>query len=248
VRADPGQLEQVLVNLVVNARDAMPSGGTLAISTADEVDEVRLTVSDTGVGMDEETQRHIFEPFFTTKEPGRGTGLGLATAYGIVAQSGGRIAVDSRLGSGTRFDVRLARCPSPSTASTANGAAPHAAGTETVLVVEDEDVVRRLVRRSLELHGYNVLDVAHPHHAIELCRVHDGPIDALVTDVVMPSLNGQALADRLAELRPSLRILFTSGYEEGDLSEDTPTGAGFLAKPFTPESLAAKVRELLDAA
>jgi PAS domain S-box-containing protein len=247
VRADASQLEQVLVNLVVNARDAMPAGGTLAISTADEDDEVRLTVADTGIGIDEETQRHIFEPFFTTKEPGRGTGLGLATAYGIVAQSGGRISVESEPGDGTRFDVRLARVPIESTATAANGDSPHASGTETVLVVEDEDVVRRLVRRSLELHGYNVLDVAHPHHAIELCRVHDGPIDALVTDIVMPSLDGHALADRLAELRPSLRILYTSGYEQGDLSDETQCGAGFLAKPFTPESLAAKVRELLDA-
>ena len=247
VRADPGQLEQVLVNLVVNARDAMPSGGRLSILTADEADDVRLTVADTGVGMDEETQRQIFEPFFTTKEPGRGTGLGLATAYGIVAQSGGRISVESEPGSGTRFDVRLARCAHPSAATTTNGNAPHASGTETVLVVEDEDVVRRLVRRSLELHGYRVLDVAHPHHAIELCRVHDGPIDAVVTDIVMPSLNGRALADRLAELRPSLRILYTSGYDQGELSDETSDGAAFLAKPFTPESLAAKVRELLDA-
>ncbi len=266
VRADPGQLEQVILNLAVNARDAMPQGGYLTISTANvDLDEtfvrqnpgaqpgsfVRLSVSDTGVGMDSGTQAHLFEPFFTTKGVGRGTGLGLATVYGIVKQSGGYIAVESTPGRGTTFTIYLPQVEGPEAPLDADAGAPAslvAQGWETVLLVEDEAQVRDLGREILEMHGYTVLEAPHGAQALQLSQQHVGPIHLMVTDVVMPHMSGRDLAERLMPLRPKMRVLYVSGYtddaivHQGMLQPGTP----FLQKPFTPEALAQRVRELLD--
>ncbi len=255
VRADPGQLQQVILNLAVNARDAMPGGGRLTIETQNVTLSapfggwVMLSVSDTGTGMDAQTVSRLFEPFFTTKGLGKGTGLGLATAYGIVKQSGGDICVDSSPGKGTTFRVYLPRAtddeaqreePAP------NGDA--AGGAETVLLVEDEPAVRALAARALEGCGYHVLQTGSPANAVELCRRYDGPIDLLLTDVVMPGMSGPELAARATALRPQARVLFMSGYadhpaaREDAVEMDVP----FLQKPFTPQSLTRRVREVLD--
>ena len=264
VNADPGQLEQVLLNLVVNARDAMPGGGRVLIETTrlllrDELverrhrlppgDYVCLAVTDSGLGMDEATQAHLFEPFFTTKEVGKGTGLGLATVYGIVKQSGGYIWVYSEPGRGTTVKVYLPRVPGAAEPPLPAPEPPALrGGHETVLLVEDAAPVRTLARRSLEACGYRVLDAADGRSAIELSARHAGEIAVLVTDVVMPGMSGRELAERLAPARPAMKVLYTSGYTDDAMVRQGVLNAGvaFLQKPFVPDSLARKVREVLD--
>ena len=264
VKADPCQVEQIIVNLVVNARDAMPRGGRVTIETANVALDVQtaskhvsvkpgeyvmLAVSDTGSGMDQETQARIFEPFFTTKEVGKGTGLGLSTVYGIVKQSGGNIWVYSEQGLGTVFKVYLPRIDN-ATASTVTKQAQETnapRGTETILLVEDEDVVRGLARKILMQAGYNVLDAKGGDEAIRLCHANIGPIDPL-TDVVMPEISGKEVADRLLELRPSIRVLFMSGYTDEAIVQHGVLDANvkFIQKPFTWVALTKKVREVLN--
>jgi PAS domain S-box-containing protein len=265
VRADAGQLEQVLMNLAVNARDAMPSGGRLAIETANvELDQsfmrdvlihpgpyVMLAVSDSGLGMSDETKRRLFEPFFTTKEQGKGTGLGLATVYGIVKQSGGYIWVFSEAGKGTSFKVYLPRAsrgeekdrPVPT-------AAELAPATETVLVVEDEDAVRLLTRRILEKAGYKVFDARDAAKAEALFERHKGAFDLLVTDVVMPGASGPNLFKRLLQLCPRLRVLYVSGYTDETIVHQGQLdhGVELLQKPFTADALNRRIRKILDQA
>jgi len=265
VKVDPGQIEQVIMNLAVNARDAMPKGGRLTIETTDvELNQdyvrghvgarpgahVMLAVSDTGCGMDKETQARIFEPFFTTKEKGKGTGLGLATVYGIVKQSGGSIWVYSEPGRGTTFKIYLPRVegpaegtkPGPDSLSTPRG-------SETILLVEDEAGVRELVRRILVAHGYTLLTAGRGDEAFQVCGRHEGPIHLLMTDVVMPGMSGRTLADRLTALYPNVKVLYMSGYTDAAIARngELEEGAMFLQKPFTPQALACKVREVLDA-
>ncbi|RKQ91291.1 hypothetical protein C8N24_1113 [Solirubrobacter pauli] len=259
VMADQAQLERVILNLAANARDAMPGGGALTIETRnvelaqhgeDALDgpHVLLAVSDTGVGMDAEVRAHLFEPFFTTKQGGEGTGLGLATVFGVVKQSGGGIYVYSERGSGTTFKIYLpaASCPEGRRPETAVEPEP-VRGTETVLVVEDDPNVRDLVRLLLEHNGYTVLTVRDAHEAERACT--ELGVDLLLTDVVMPEVSGQALAERIGQVAPDVRILFMSGYSDeavhrhGILSER----AAFIEKPFTERALTAKVREVLDA-
>jgi PAS domain S-box-containing protein len=263
VLADPGQLEQVLMNLAVNARDAMADGGEIAVATtrveldareARQLGEleagayVRLTVADTGEGMDDTTRARIFEPFFTTKAAGRGTGLGLATVYGIVQQSGGGIAVHSAVGVGTRFEVFLpvAR-EARSETTTGAPSAERPTGTETVLVVEDEPAVRALAGRILGRAGYHVLTAANAAEAMLACEQHAGAIDLLLTDVVMPGLNGHELAKRLARQRPSMRVLYMSGYADVAFGRGVAAGVELLDKPFSGEELTRRVRAVLDA-
>ncbi|MEX2222852.1 MAG: ATP-binding protein [Candidatus Rokuibacteriota bacterium] len=256
VKVDRGQLEQVIVNLVVNARDAMPDGGRITIATSPaDPDEMRtgparaapgrhvtLVVADTGTGMDAHTQARIFEPFFTTKEPGKGTGLGLATVYGIVQQSEGHIRVASEVGDGTTFTISLPRVEDAAAAAAAP-TAPPARGSETVLIVEDEDEVRALVHSVLADHGYLVLSAGRPSDAVSLAERHPGPIHLLVTDMVMPEMNGPALARRLLADRPEMAVLYMSGYTD----QPVGTGGAFLQKPFTPDDVARAVRAVLDA-
>ena len=260
VRADQSQVEQVVANLVVNARDALPRGGTVRLETANAVigatargpapgPYVRLTVHDDGVGMTPDVMASIFEPFFTTKEIGKGTGLGLATVYGIVQQSGGHIEVRSELGAGATFDVYLPRLPDEPAAPASDAAdAPAAGGSETILLVEDEAAVRRLARRVLERHGYVVLEAADGPAALILSAARSGPIHLLVTDVVMPGMRGDELARRLCGDRKELGVLYISGYTDGavDLATAHAAGHEFLAKPFMPDALARTVRGLLD--
>ncbi|HWN20364.1 MAG TPA: PAS domain S-box protein [Gaiellaceae bacterium] len=249
VEADRGQLEQVITNLAVNARDAMPSGGRLALEArAIERDGayVELTVTDTGHGMDADTLEHVFEPFFTTKSKDEGTGLGLATVYGIVAQSGGDVLVSSAPGIGSTFRVLLPLSAGVVAAPAEPAEALAASGAETILLVEDEEMIRRLVRDVLTRSGYTVYDAPAGAPALELLRSHDGEIDLLLTDVVMPGMSGPTLAKIATEERPSLRVLFTSGYtNEPEEIVDAPDSA-FLAKPFSPHELVAKVREVLE--
>jgi two-component system, cell cycle sensor histidine kinase and response regulator CckA len=261
VKADPGQIEQVLMNLVVNARDAMPNGGALTIETHNvDLDEayardhlhvepgpyVMLSVSDTGVGMDRETQARIFEPFFTTKGPGRGSGLGLSTVFGIITQSQGSIWVYSEVGRGTTFKIYLPRVDG---ASERPPVAEHVAGgSETILLVEDEPQVRAVVRRALERAGYAVLVAQDPDDALRLCDARQ-PIDLLLTDVVMPHMNGRELAERVRARYPATKALFMSGYTDDAILRHGVLDAGvpFLQKPITPTTLARRVREILDA-
>jgi two-component system, cell cycle sensor histidine kinase and response regulator CckA len=263
VKADPGQVEQVIMNLAVNARDAMPGGGKLTIATSNAIlDEtfihdskvtpgryVLLAVSDTGVGMDAETRLRIFEPFFTTKEQGKGTGLGLSTVYGIVKQSGGYISVYSEPGIGTTFKVYLPRIDAAAeNTGAASGEHRIQKGTETILLVEDEDGVRTLVGQLLEKQGYRVLQTRHGGEALLACEKHNGRIHLLLTDVVLSQMSGRELAERLAGLRPEMKVLFMSGYSEEAIVQHgvLNTGTAFLQKPFTAEALSAKVREVLD--
>ena len=262
VRVDPGQLEQVLLNLALNARDAMPHGGDLRFATAAaHIAEswarehppmtagryVQVTVSDTGVGMSPETQARIFEPFFTTKPPGKGTGFGLATAYGIVKQSGGFIWVSSELGRGSAFDIYLPIVPQVvATAAETRATAVVPRGTETILLVEDDGAVRRLARTVLADSGYTVLDGRDGEEALALAQRHPAAIDLVITDVVMPGLSGRELVSRLGMSRPSIRVLYTSGYTKAaTLGTGIDGAAPFLPKPFLPTDLLAKVREVL---
>lgn len=263
VRVDRSQFEQVIVNLAVNARDAMPEGGRLHIelSNADLDAEyvahhieatagphVVLTVSDTGVGMDEATRARIFEPFFTTKPPGHGTGMGLATVYGIVKQSGGSIYVYTEPGHGTSFKVYLPRVEANlEAAREAEGPWPRGSGT--ILLVEDDPAVRRFAARTLTGLGYRVLEAAGPSEAIAIAEDLDEPLDLLVTDVTMPGLQGHQLAERLSAARPGLRVLYISGFTENAIVSRglTGKGAAFLAKPFSGDALARAVRRVLDA-
>jgi signal transduction histidine kinase/ActR/RegA family two-component response regulator len=264
VKADSGQIEQVIMNLAVNARDAMPEGGKLLILTANvEVGTdyareslsvgpgqyVMLAVSDTGCGMDEETQQRIFEPFFTTKEKGKGTGLGLCTVYGIVKQNGGDIRVYSHPGRGTTIKIYLPRVEVVVEAPQAHCPVVAAAtGSETIIVVEDEETVRKLARVILHLNGYTVLEARNADEALVICEQHSGPIHLMLTDIVMPGMSGRALFYCIAPLRPEMKVLYMSGYIEqailhqGVFNQPAP----FLQKPFKPNVLTRRVREVLD--
>jgi PAS domain S-box-containing protein len=265
IRADPNQLEQVIVNLVVNARDAMPGGGRITIETANvdlaepnasERHEVvpgmyvMLGISDTGVGMDAATRARIFEPFFTTKALGKGTGLGLSTVYGIVKQSGGGISVYSEPGEGTSFKIYLPRVEAPGADPEEPQPVAAAFGDETILVVEDQDDVREFVREILTGYGYRVLDACDPTEALLIADRHPEPLHLVLADVVMPQMNGRELADQLTSRRPELKVLFMSGYAETAIVHHgrLDPGTVFIQKPFTPAVLAGKVRALLDAA
>jgi len=263
VRADPGQMEQVIMNLALNARDAMPSGGKLTIETANAyLNEtyvrhhvsvvpgayVMLAVSDTGLGIDQDTQQHVFEPFFTTKELGKGTGLGLSTVYGIVKQSGGYIWIYSEVGKGAAFKIYLPRVDERAERYKHEAApAEIPGGTETILLVEDEDIVRRLAKQVLESRGYRVIEAASGKDAIRLAEDKPDAIDLLLTDVVMPEMSGRELAGRLASLRPEIRVLYMSGYTDDTIIHHRVLEAGinFIQKPFTPDALALKAREAL---
>ena len=265
VRIDPGQFEQVLVNLAVNARDAMPGGGTLVIETRNvHLDDefarqhttvqpgphVLLAVSDTGVGMDPEVLAHIFEPFFTTKEVGKGTGLGLATCYGIVKQNRGSIWVDSERAIGTTFRIYLPRAEAvlPASEPAEPRAVEQPRGSETVMLVEDEVLVRNLAADALRRHGYQVLSASTGLEALDLAGQILHPIDVLVTDVVMPQMGGEQLAVRMLSERPTLKVLFISGYTDVAVLQHGTlvTATALLQKPFTPGQLVHRVRELLD--
>jgi signal transduction histidine kinase/CheY-like chemotaxis protein len=264
VRVDPGQMVQVLMNLAVNARDAMPSGGTLRVNTAqvEQLEDTSLTqsldapsgpwvllrVSDTGMGMDEATKARIFEPFFTTKEPGVGTGLGLATVFGIVKQSGGSVRVLSEPGAGATFEVYL---PPSAETEKDRASSPELArregGSETILLVEDNDQVRQLIRRILVSHGYQVFDAANPQEALALFERHRNSIQLLLTDVVMPQMSGRQLAETLLASARELKVLYMSGYTEDVALRHgiVEASVAFLQKPLTPDALLRKLREVL---
>ncbi|MBI4963630.1 MAG: PAS domain S-box protein [Desulfomonile tiedjei] len=265
VKADPGQIEQILMNLVVNARDAMPSGGKLTIETGNSVLSreysqthpevepgryVMFSVSDGGQGMDENTLSRVFEPFFTTKEKGVGTGLGLSTVYGIVKQHRGHISVYSEPGRGTTFKVYLPLVEQSVEEPTVMGVTSlRPVGQETVLIVEDEEIVRELATEALDMLGYSVLAAGHPDEAKTICSKHGGTIDLLLTDVCLPDMDGKSLFDTLSPQRPSMKVLYVSGYTENFVVHRgiLDSGVSFLPKPFTVEGLAQKVREVLDA-
>ena len=264
VKADPGHIDQIIMNLVVNARDAMPRGGKLTLETANVyIDEdqarrhdyvgaghyVKLAVNDNGQGMDAATQARVFEPFFTTKELGRGTGLGLSTVYGLVTQNGGYIEVESEVGRGTTFKVFLPRVQEViAPAAEAKPIAEDFHGFETILVVEDEDLLRDLIVHSLKIYGYTVLAARHGAEALLLFDRHPGPIHLLLTDVVMPRLSGRDLADRLTSLRPELKVLFMSGYTDNAIVHHgiLETDIFLIQKPFRTQKLLEKIREILD--
>jgi PAS domain S-box-containing protein len=263
IMADPGQIEQVLVNLAVNARDAMPTGGTLTIDTANvmlDADDaarrpslspgryVRLRVSDTGIGMDEAVIEHAFEPFFTTKAKGEGSGLGLATVYGIITQAGGQVHIYSEPGHGTTFRAFLPATDELASPAELPTPAQRSVGGETVLVVEDEDAMREVTRRMLQRNGYQVMTAASGADALALAEQHQGDLHLLITDVIMPQMLGKELADRMRAIRPGLRVLYMSGYAHPVLASQGTLDAGvtLLEKPFSEPALTAKVREVLD--
>jgi CheY-like chemotaxis protein len=261
VQADPGQIHQVLMNLAINARDAMPRGGTLRITTANVIASVgehrlgvspgpqpcvALTVSDTGHGMSPEVRARIFEPFFTTKRPGKGTGLGLSMVYGVIAESGGRISVESEPDRETTFTIHLPvtrdEAPSPVSAPVPH---QHLRGTETILLVEDEQPIRQLVRKVLVRYGYDVLEASDVTHALEIAKGHPAPIHLLLSDVVMPELSGPDLAQRVVRHRRHIRVLYMSGFRNRLGAGALSPGVSMLEKPFTPERLVTRVRECL---
>jgi two-component system cell cycle sensor histidine kinase/response regulator CckA len=263
-KVDAGQIEQVIMNLAVNSRDSMPTGGTLTLETSVlEMDAeyardhwpaqpgmyALLTVTDTGTGMDAETQARIFEPFFTTKEAGKGTGLGLATVYGIVKQSNGFIWLHSEPGRGTTFRIYLPLVEGPVERYEPNGKqTPLARGSESVLLTEDSPAVRAAVKKILEQHGYTVIEAPTPRAALDIASKPGPPIHLLLTDVVMPEMSGRELAAELARLRPEVRVLYMSGHTDDAVLRYgvLQAGAAYLQKPFSGEALARKVREAID--
>jgi CheY-like chemotaxis protein len=262
IEADRGHVEQVLVNLVVNARDAMPTGGLLVIQTANVVlDEnylrdhagvrageyVMLSVSDSGSGMTDETKAHLFEPFFTTKAAGKGTGLGLATCYGIVRQAGGHIGVYSEPGVGTTMKVYFPRVAGTGTVEVP-AQEPFALGNETLLLVEDDKAVRAITRRMLDAQGYKVLEAEDGPSALEILKRHGGRLDLLLTDVVLPGMGGREVAERARAILPDIKVLFTSGYTDDIILQHKllEHDVALLQKPFTPRMLAQKIRSVLD--
>ena len=263
IKADPGQIEHTILNLVVNAKDAMPSGGTIEIETANvQADEetsnlppgmkrgiyVMLSVSDTGVGMNPEVRERIFEPFFTTKEKGKGTGLGLSTVYGIIKQSGGDIWVSSEPGQGTIFEIYLPRVDEPLQESQkANFQGGLRGGDETILIVEDEDGVRKLTRKILSKQGYKILEASSGGDALLLCEQLNEPIHLLLSDVVMPGINGPELARRIKTLSPGVKVLFMSGYADRTIFQSgiLDEKASFIQKPFSARDLAEKIQEVI---
>jgi len=266
VRADPGQIDQIVMNLAVNARDAMPSGGKLTIGTENvrldastqinDPDQLGLTpgpyvmlaMTDTGIGMDADTLANIFEPFFTTKEKGKGTGLGLATVFGIVKQSGGHIAVESEPGVGTTFRVYFPVAEGEEVQAEEKPVPSRLTGGETILLTEDQDEVRAVAREVLRRYGYHVLEARNAGEALLTCERYSKPIHLLLTDVVMPQMSGRELAERLSGLRPEMKVLYMSGYAEGALTSGgvLDTKLAYLPKPWVPEALARRVREVLD--
>jgi two-component system cell cycle sensor histidine kinase/response regulator CckA len=262
ILVDPSQLQQILMNLAINARDAMPRGGTLLIETAEEVvthgtgaracgwsgKHIRISVTDTGEGIPPEHQAQVFEPFFTTKDPSKGTGLGLSTVYGIVKQSGGFIRLRSELGRGTTFDVFLPCAAASAPAEIVIERPRQQIGNETVLLVEDDAGVRRLAERALRANGYRVLTASSGRHALELSTTFPDRIHAIVTDVVMPGMSGPTLVARVETTRPDIRVLYMSGYADDTMAQHgvLEAGTSFLRKPFTPDELARTVREVLD--
>lgn len=264
IRVDPGHMEQVIMNLVINSRDAMPTGGKLTIETKNVVlneahaeehlgvrpgPYVMLAVTDTGMGMDQATQLRMFEPFFTTKETGKGTGLGLSTVFGIVQRCGGSIWVYSEPGNGTTFKVYIPLIDADADVVAPSLAPATLAGTETILLVEDEDQIRAVARGILRKHGYKVIEARDADEALRLCESHPGTIHLLVTDVVMPHMGGPELAKRVAQARPDVKVLCMSGYTDDALIRHGAIDAGiaYLQKPITPDRLAQKVRAVLDA-
>jgi two-component system cell cycle sensor histidine kinase/response regulator CckA len=266
VETDPGQMEQVIMNLVVNARDSMPIGGKLTIETANmDLDEnyfsehgiveerpgsyVMLAVSDTGSGMDKEVQEHIFDPFYTTKEKGKGTGLGLSTLYGIAKQNNGFIWVYSEPGQGSTFKIYLPKVKGDvKEEEIEQTPVENLSGSETVLIVEDDDSLRKLTRTVLKQRGYKILEAENGEDALRISKEHEGSIDLMITDVVMPKMSGKETAERLQPLHPQMKVIYMSGYTDDAIVHHGVLAAGlnFLEKPFSLEGLARKVREVLD--
>ena len=263
IKADPGQVEQVIVNLVVNARDAMPQGGRLIVKTSNiEVDEectkrfiviplgdyVMMEIIDSGTGIAPENQIRIFDPFFTTKKEGKGTGLGLSTVYGIVQQSGGQIYLESQVGLGSNFIIMFPQCKESTPLNKKDERTDYQRGSETILIVEDEDLVRTITAKVLKLQGYKILQAATPAEALLLCEQYNKPIHLLITDIVMPQMNGRELSERVQKQMPSVKVLFMSGYTDDQIIQHGvfDSELEFLQKPFSPTNLTKKVRHILD--